>query len=137
MATEGGGAQGLARLSQLRRRIERWRWTRSKRSPMPAELWRAATELAHELGTYRVARALGVGYGSLQDRVGAPGETGRRAAEAFVAVDGASLFSAAPVTVRSEVELSDASGTTMVIRLAADQAVDVAALLAAFRRGPT
>ena len=137
MATEGGGAQGLARLSQLRRRIERWRWTRARRAPMPPELWTAATELARELGTYRVARALGVGYGSLQDRVGAPEETGRRAAEAFVAVDGASLFSAAPVTVRGEVELSDASGTTMVIRLAADQAVDVAALLVAFRRGPT
>jgi hypothetical protein len=104
---------------------------------MPPELWMAATELARELGACRVARELGVGYGSLKDRVGAPGETGRREAEAFVELDGASLFSAAPVTVRSEVELSDASGTRMVIRLAADQAVDVGALLAVFRRGPT
>jgi hypothetical protein len=104
---------------------------------MPPELWTAATELARELGAYRVARELGVGYGSLKDRVGAPGETGQRAAEAFVALDGASLFSAAPAPVRSEVELSDASGTRMVIRLAADQAVDVGALLAVFRRGPT
>jgi hypothetical protein len=65
MATEGGGAQGQPRLSQLRRRIERWRWTRAKRAPMPPELWTAATELARELGAYRVARALGIGYGSL------------------------------------------------------------------------
>ena len=136
MATEGGGARGLARLSQLRRRIERWRWTRVKRSPMPAELWMVATELARELGAYRVARELGVGYGSLKDRVGAPGEHSAREADAFVELDGASLFAAAPVTVRSEVELSDASGTKMVIRLAATQAVDVAALLAAFRRMP-
>ena len=137
MAREGSGAQGLARLSQLRRRIERWRWTRAKRSPMPPELWKAATELARELGACRVARELGVGYGSLMDRVGAPGGTGQRAAEAFVELDGASLFSAAPAPERSEVELSDASGTRMVIRLAADQAVDVGALLAVFRRGPT
>ena len=72
MATEGSGAQGLARLSQLRRRIERWRGTRVKRSPMPPELWRAATELARELGVYRVAREVGVGYESLKDRLAAP-----------------------------------------------------------------
>jgi len=137
MARESGGAQGLARLSQLRRRIERWRWTRAKRSPMPPELWTGATELARELGAYRVARELGVGYGSLKDRVGARGENGAREAEAFVELDGASLFSAAPAALRSEVELSDASGTKMVIRLAADQAVDVPALLAAFRTGLT
>jgi hypothetical protein len=136
MGTEGSGAQGLARLSQLRRRIERWRGTRVKRSPMPPELWMAAAELARELGASRVARELGVGYVSLKDRAGAQGENGARAAGAFVELDGASLLSAAPAAVRSEVELSDVSGTKMVIRLAADQAVDVAALLAAFRRMP-
>ena len=136
MATEGSGAQGLTRLNQLRRRIERWRQTRVKRSPMPPELWIAATELARELGVYRVAREAGVGYESLKDRVGAQSEHGARPAEAFVELAGASLLSAAPAAARSEVELSDARGTTMVIRLAADQAVDVAALLAAFRRLP-
>ena len=136
MGTAGRGAQGLARLSQLRRRIERWRWTRVKRSPMPAELWRAATELAQELGVYRVARDVGVGYESLKDRVEAQGEHGEREAGAFVELAGAALVAEPPAAARSEVELSDARGTTMVIRLAADQAVDVAALLAAFRRMP-
>jgi hypothetical protein len=103
---------------------------------MPAELWMAATELARELGAYRVARELGVGYGSLKDRAGARGENGTRQADAFFELDGTSLFSAAPAAVRSEVELSDASGTKVVIRLAANQAVDVAALLAAFRTVP-
>jgi len=134
MATESNGTQGLTRLSQLRRRIDRWRRTRVKRSPMPPELWSTATELARELGVYRVAREVGVGYESLKDRVGAQGEQGE--AGAFVELAGASLLSAAPAAARSEVELSDASGLTMVIRLTADQAVDVAALLAAFRRRP-
>ena len=136
MATEGSGAQGLVRLSQLRRRIERWRRIRAKRSPMPPELWTAATELARELGAYRVARELGVGYGSLKDRTGAQGGNGARQAEAFIELDAASLFSAAPAAVRSEVELSDASGTKMVIRLAENQAVDLTVLLAAFRAIP-
>ena len=134
---KSNGVRAAVRLTQLRRRIERWRLTRAKRSPMPAELWVAATELAQELGVYRVARELRVGYESLKERAGAAGENGARPADTFVEVDGASLFAAAPAaSVGSAVELSDASGTKMVIRLAADQAVDVAALLAAFRRRP-
>jgi len=136
MATEGSGAQGVARRNRLRWRIERWRRTRVKRAPMPADLWMAATALARALGAYRGARELGVGYGSLTDRTDARGENGAHQTHAFVERAGASLLSAAPAAVRSAVELSDARGTTMVIRLAADQAVDVAALLAAFRRMP-
>ena len=136
MATEISGAQGLARLKQLRRRIDRWRWTRAKRSRMPPDLWTAATELARELGAYRVARELGVGYGSLKERLGAGSESSAQEAAAFVEIDGGSLFAAAPAPVRGEVELLDASGTKVVIRLAAGQMVDVAALLAEFRRVP-
>ena len=121
-------------LKQLQRRIERWRWTRTKRSPMPPELWSAATELARDLGAYRVARELGLGYQSLKDRLGDGAGGQERGTAAFVEIDGASLFATSPATVHGEVELSDASGTRMVIRLAAGQAVDVAALLAVFRR---
>ena len=136
MGAENTGAHGRRRLNQLRRRILQWRCTRAKRSPMPAELWTAATELARGLGAYRVARELRIGYGSLKDRLGAGGESGAHGAEAFVEVDGASLFAPAPASGRGEVELSDANGVKVVIRLAAGQAVDVAALLAAFRRVP-
>jgi hypothetical protein len=135
MGVEHTGAHGRRRLNQLRRRLERWRGTRAKRSPMPAALWIGAMELARELGVSRVARELRIGYGSLKDRLGGDGERGPQAAERFVEIDGGSLF---PTTAASggEVELADASGMTVVIRLAAGQAVDVAALLAAFRRGP-
>jgi hypothetical protein len=126
----------VARLKPLRRRIERWRRTRAKRSPMPPELWAAATALARDYGVYRVARELGIGYESLKDRLGAEGNNGKQDASAFVPVDGAALFAPAPVAGGGEVELSDARGRKVVIRLAADQAVDVAALLAAWRRAP-
>lgn len=130
---ESNGVQAAVQLTQLRGRIERWRRTRAKRSPMPAELWSAATELARGLGAYRVARQLGIGYGSLQDRLRAGGASGGAAAPAFVAVDGAALFAPAPAAGCGEVELSDPSGLKVVIRLAAGQAVDVGAVVAAVR----
>jgi hypothetical protein len=133
MGTESNTARARAKLGGVRQRIEVWRRTRAKRSPMPQELWTAATELARELGVSRVAQELGVGYGSLKDRLGA---NGGRGPGAFVEVDGALLLSAAPATARNEVELSDASGMKVVIRLGAGQAVDVGALLAAFRTVP-
>jgi hypothetical protein len=130
---ESNGVRAAVRLTQLRGRIERWRCTRAKRSPMPAELWTAATELARELGAYRVAREAGVGYQSLRDRLGDDAEKGRPRAEAFVEIDTAALFASPPATVHGEVELSDARGMKVVIRLGAGESVDVAGLLGAFR----
>jgi len=76
----------------------------------------------------------GVGYPSLRDRLGADAPNGTPHAEAFVEIDTATLFAAPAATARGEVELSDASGVKMVIRLGAGESVDVAAVLAAFRR---
>ena len=130
---ESNGVRAAVRLAQLRGRIERWRCTRVKRSPMPADLWTAAADLARGLGPYRVARELRIGYESLKDRLGVDRESGGGEAPAFVAVDGAALFGAAPATGHAEVEVSDAGGLKVVIRLAAGQAVDWAAMVAAFR----
>jgi hypothetical protein len=126
---ESNGVRAAARLTQLRRRIERWRCTRAKRSPMPAELWSAATELARGLGASRVARELRVGYGSLRERMEAGGQRSGRGASGFVQIEGAALLAAAPPSV----EVCDPSGLQVTIRLGAGQAVDWAALVAAVR----
>jgi hypothetical protein len=128
-SNESTGVRTAVRLTQLRRRIERWRGRRAKRSPMPAELWTAATELARELGAYRVARELRVGYGSLKERLEVVGERGGQTARGFVELDGRALLAAPPASV----EVSDASGLKVAIRLAAGQAVDWAAVVAAVR----
>lgn len=130
---ERNGIREAVKLAQLRARIERWRSTRAKCSPMPAELWTAATELARGLGAYRVAQELRIGYGTLRERLGADGERGGVAAATFVAMGGAALLAAAG-SGGGEVELADGSGLKVVIRLAAGQAVDWAALVAAVRR---
>lgn len=131
-STERNG-DAAERLTRLRRRIDRWRWTRTARGAMPAALWAEATELGRELGAYRVARDLGIGYQSLRDRLGDDGVDEPHKAPAFVEVSTAPLFAFTPAAGRGEVELSDASGVKLVIRLGAGESVDVAALVSAFR----
>jgi len=61
-------------LEQTRRRITRWRETRTHRgAPMPAALWTAAIALARQHGLYPTARALRLDYGSLKKRRDAAG----------------------------------------------------------------
>lgn len=124
------------RTKQLRERIERWRLTRAKRRPMPSALWDEAAALARELGLHPVKSALGLNYASLRRRVneGAACVSGARASTggSFVELSGAQLLEL-PVLATPVVELSDANGTRLTVRLAAGSALDVARLVAAFR----
>jgi len=121
-----------SRLQQLGARVREWRITRQKISPMPAELWTEATALAHEFDVNTVRRAAGIDYGALRQRVDAghrrsAGESGE--APRFVEVDGAAVFPAAgPV-----IELTDATGTRLTIRLSAGSELDVGRLVESFR----
>ena len=53
-------------MGQTRRRLERWRETRTAGMPMPEELWAAATKIARRHGVYPTARALGLEYNKLK-----------------------------------------------------------------------
>ena len=80
----GTGDSTSVGLEQTRRRITRWRETRTHRgAAMPAALWAAAIALARQHGLYTTARALRVDYGSLKKRLGAAG-AGRVPSPAFV-----------------------------------------------------
>lgn len=118
MATEAGGA---ARLEHLRGRIDHWRRTRTKHGPMPEALWDKAASLARGLGVCPVsrARALGIGYESLQERVAdtPPAALARLAsagAVRFVESSGAQVGSPMGGTV---VEIQSADGLRLTIRL--------------------
>lgn len=56
-------------LSDARRQFDRWRRQHRPRSRLPKELWHEAVTLAQEHGLSPTARALGLGYGSLKQRV--------------------------------------------------------------------
>jgi hypothetical protein len=68
----------LTEIDGLRGRIAGWRQTRPKSRPMPEELWQEASAAAKTLGTGRVARALGLSYEALKQRVLSNGLSRRR-----------------------------------------------------------
>jgi hypothetical protein len=121
----------------LRKRIDYWRRTRDRRTPMPADLWHEAVALARSGRAYAVAHALGVNFEGLRRRMAEVGAScaGAGAAGAFVEVSGAQILgaaaSSAPGTV---IELSDGNGERLSVRLATGVEVDVAQVVAAFRR---
>jgi hypothetical protein len=131
------GAGAARSVAAVGRRIEHWRRVRVKRSPMPEDLWQAATELAQVHGTSAVARELGLGYDGLRDRV--EGGMAKRAKPAvptkgFVEVDGAGLLGVgrSPGTV---VELWDGDNRAkLLIRLGEREGLDVVGLAEAFWR---
>jgi hypothetical protein len=138
MAQKTQQAATAVQLKQVRERIERWRGSRRRCSPMPARLWDEATALARELGVYPVKRALGLNYESLKRRVGS-GRPGRGRAEAdasgFVELSGAQLLGL-PVATGPMIEVSDGNGVRLTVRLASGSALDVARLVEAFRGRP-
>ncbi len=126
-----------AGVQRLQQRIEHWRKTREKRSPMPEPLWRAAVELAERDGVYSISRALQLNYQTLQARLamaGAGVKAQRTAAapKGFVELGQALPMPAAP-RGESVLELSDGEGAKLLIRLPASGSdLDVERLAEAF-----
>ena len=97
--TGDGTAIGL---EPTRRRITRWRATRTHRgAPMPEGLWTAAIALARQHGLYPTARALHVDYGALKKRRDAA-DAGRVAAPTFVELSAARLTGLGPCVIDVE-----------------------------------
>lgn len=120
-------------LQRVRRRIDVWRWTRLKRSPMPEDLWIQATKLAEALGVWRVARDLGLCYESLKRRVEERASRKQAGAVRFVEVGGVDLTDVTSSN-GAVVELHATDGTRMTVRLGSGAQVDLQALVASFRR---
>ena len=119
----------------VRARIERWRATRTKRSPMPEPLWDAAVELAQAEGIYPIARALAVNYQTLKCRVAMASNGNSGTPAGFVEL---TPMRASGSVSRSELvlELSSGDGATLTIRLPSERELDVERLAEAFlRRG--
>ena len=127
-----------ADIAEVRERIDRWRAMRTKRSPMPAPLWDAAVRLAQTHGIYPIARRLPLNYTSLKGRiVGASGGSEPRAAPPaaprFVELRPTPRpLVASPLPTGSSVELVDARGETLTIRVGHGERLDVVGLARTF-----
>ena len=121
-------------IAEVLDRIEHWRKTRLKRSPMPEELWDAAASLLRTHGAYPVAKALRVNYAALKKRAEQNSLNGpdRKNHDGFVELSAAQLIGTPP-QVGTVVEVEERDGVRMTIRVAGGNPVDVAGLVAAFR----
>ena len=112
----------------LRRRLEKWRATRPRRSPMPEDLWKEAARLARAHGISPISSALRLGYYGLRDRVEARKEPSIAADRpAFVEIQApASMMPSGCV-----IEVESPEGRRMTIRVSGAGG-DLVGLLDAF-----
>jgi hypothetical protein len=123
---------GPRRVERIRARIETWRSSREKLGPMPGPLWREAAAVARELGAGPVGRALGLNHQALKRKMEARDRgTGRIAG--FVELDRTQVLGLAAAATGPVVELSDARGVRLTVRIAAGSALDLAELVEVFR----
>lgn len=125
-----------AGLERVRHQIDRWRSTRRKVSPMPAELWAAAVALSRIHGVSMTSRALGLSYTSLKDRVTSTRpQVGSRSREPirFVELNPGSLMEGSGPS-GAELELCHPDGAKLVLRLREPSGLDLAGLAEAFWR---
>ena len=130
------GSSVPVRMDRILHRIERWRSTRRKLSPMPAELWTAAVSLAREHGVSMTSRILGLSYGSLKDRVTGsrpPAGRRRRAPVGFVELPLGSLTNTSRPAM-AVLELWASDGAKLVVHLRESADLNLPGLAEAFWR---
>ncbi len=123
-----------ADLSRAAERFERWRGTRSRGERIPARLWSLAADVAVRHGVSRTAAVLKLDYYALKERLAERRPRSCAAgspslAPSFVELTPGPLASPSPC----EIEFSDASGSTLRVRLPAGQVPDLASLVRSFR----
>ena len=107
-------------LEKVRRRLERWRRTRTyRRSPIPAALWSAAVAVARQHGLYTTSRVLRLDYTALKKRMPAAGEP---ASPAFIEL------TPAMGTCGCVIEIESPCGGTMRVRVNGVALPDLVAL---------
>ena len=119
-------------LKRLRKRIDRWRQTRRKRSPMPKALWDEAARLAEVHGVSPVSRQVGVDYSSLKNRTkkASKKQRGQRSETEFVELSTNQLLGGIGGPAVVEVACDD--GVRLTVRYDDSRQLDVAGLVATF-----
>lgn len=124
----------------VQNRIEHWRKTRKKFSPMPADLWEAAASLAQSYGVLKISRELGVNYRSLKSRVFDASNIDR--SDNALSIDFIGLNAFEQVNGSAEhaetiLELSNAAGMKLTFRFTGKNNLDVAGVVNVFLNSRT
>jgi len=115
-----------ASLSRLGQRFAAWRKTRVAGQRIPESLWNSAVKMAAEHGLNRTASFLKVDYYSLKKRV--DGASSPAQPSTFVELSPAVL----PIMSECVIELEDATGSLMRVRLTGHNLPDLLALSRSF-----
>ena len=124
-------------VDHLREAVQTWRTTRTQVGPMPVALWKRAVRLAATHGASRIARAVGVDYCALCERVdhqdaNSPAAAFLEIPAAMVLAGGTADGTASVVEVGSTETLVDialADGSQLRMR---GQSLDAVGIVAAF-----
>ena len=54
------------KLQQVKEKFSNWRATRTKKGPLPKELWEDAVNLASDFNAFKISKALGLNYAKLK-----------------------------------------------------------------------
>jgi len=118
-------------LLRARKRFDAWRKKHRARGPLAQGLWDEAVALAREHGHHRTARALGLDYYSLGERLKSAPEAKREKARG----PGSFVEMFAPVGAECSIELEDTDGAKMRICLRGMEFPDLVSLSRDFWRG--
>ena len=123
-------------LGELQGRIQAWRLERRKSEAMPAVLWSDTIEQAKRLGINVTARALGLNPTRLRVRMHGESEVSSGGfLELRGTVPGRSSQAMTPsgALIGTTIELCSDHGSRLTIQLGAGHALDLTALVRAFR----
>lgn len=120
-------------VSDLRRRLDSWRRSRTRLGRIPPPLWNEAAALARVQGVHPIARSLGLDYNALKRHVRAGGIAASPATpvatSAFVEL---ALVPSSPPPAECTAELERRDGARMRVKLA--RCEDLLALAESFLR---
>jgi len=111
---------------RLKAAVQSWRESRNKVGPMPADLWQRAMGLAAKHGVCRIARAIGVDYSALRERMEVREVPTREAA--FLEIP-ATLVLGGVEAGEVQVDIALADGSQLRMR---GRGLDTAAIVSAF-----
>jgi len=124
-----------AKIEPLRLQVQAWRESRPRGQRMPETLWEAATQLAKEYGVSPVQGILRIDYRGLEYR--ATGVDKSKATKALPAAKAAFVELPALVTPRRAehtIELEDAAGRKMTVKVCGGSLAELLPLAQAFWR---
>ena len=121
-------------LHPLAQRLKAWRAARTRGQRIPDELWKAAADLARVHGLSRTAAALRLSYYDLKRRLVAGRIQRRRRLTPAPFVEVAPPALAPGLGEHGTVELVQASGARLTLRLPSASASDLLALVHLFLR---